>query len=46
MDYNQITSVSELANCYNLVMVNVYGNDVDGVDALTEHNIIVNYDPT
>lgn len=46
MDYNNITSVSELADCYNLVMVNVYGNDVESVDALTEHNIIVNYDPT
>ena len=46
MDYNQITSVEDLASCYNLVMVNVYGNEVGSVDALTEHNIIVNYDPT
>ena len=46
MDYNEITSVDALENCYNLVMVNVYGNDVSSVDALTEHNIIVNYDPT
>lgn len=48
MDYNQITSVADLADCPKLVMVNVYGNDVDteGVAALTEHSIIVNYDPT
>ena len=46
MDYNQITDIAELAGCYNLVMINVYGNAVTGVEALTEHNIIVNYDPT
>lgn len=48
MDYNKITSVSALANCPNLIMVNVYGNEVssDSVDALTDHSIIVYYDPT
>ena len=46
MAYNLITSVDALADCYNLVMVNVYGNEIESVDALTEHNIIVNYDPT
>ena len=46
MDYNKIKSVADLAGCYKLVMVNVYGNDVTGVDKLTEHDIIVNYDPT
>lgn len=47
MDYNAITSVADLASCYSLVMVNVYGNEIkDGVDALAEHDIIVNYDPT
>lgn len=46
MDYNQLTSVDALADCYHLVQVNVYGNDIDSVSALTEHNIIVNYDPT
>ena len=46
MDYNQITDISALESCYNLVMVNVYGNTVEGVEALTEHNIIVNYNPT
>lgn len=46
MDYNQLTSVDELASCYHLVIVNVYGNAIDSVSALTEHDIIVNYDPT
>ena len=46
MDYNAITSVSDLQNCYKLVMVNVYGNKIDGVRELTDHDIIVNWDPT
>lgn len=48
MDYNKISSVSVLEACPNLVMVNVYGNEInaDSVDALTDHSIIVNYDPT
>jgi len=46
MDYNKLTSVDALANNYRLVQVNVYGNDIDTVAALTEHDIIVNYDPT
>jgi len=46
MDYNKLTSVNALADCYHLVQVNVYGNDIDTVSALTEHDIIVNYDPT
>ena len=46
MDYNQITSVNPIASCYNLVQVNVYGNEIDNVDALKEHDIIVNWDPT
>lgn len=46
MDYNNLTSVNALANSYRLVQVNVYGNDIDTVAALTEHDIIVNYDPT
>ena len=29
-----------------LVQVNVYGNDIDSVSKLTDHDIIVNYDPT
>ena len=46
MDYNQITDISKLADCYNLVQVNVFGNMIKDVSALTEHDIIVNYDPT
>ena len=46
MDYNLITDIGVLENCYNLTMVNVYGNAVTGVEKLTEHDIIVNYDPT
>ena len=46
MDYNQITDISKLADCFNLVQVNVFGNVIKDVSALTEHDIIVNYDPT
>ena len=46
MDYNNLTDVSALGDCYHMVQVNVYGNEIDDVSALTEHNIIVNYDPT
>ena len=46
MDYNQLTSIDAIAGCYRLVMVNVYGNAIEDVSALTEHDIIVNYDPT
>lgn len=45
MDYNEIGDISALASCYKLVMVNVYGNPVSGMDALTERDIIVNYTP-
>ncbi len=46
MDYNKLTTVDALANNYRLVQVNVYGNEIETVAALTEHDIIVNYDPT
>ena len=45
LDYNEVTDVSPLATCYKLVMVNVYGSDVTGVEKLTERDIIVNYNP-
>ena len=45
-DYNWLTSLDPIANCYRLVMVNAYGNDISDVSNLTDHNIIVNYDPT
>ena len=46
MDYNRLTDVSNLASCVSLVQVNVYGNTISDVSALTQHSIIVNYDPT
>ena len=46
MDYNLLTSVDPLAKCYNLVQVNVYGNEITNVDALKAHDIIINWDPT
>ena len=46
MDYNNLTSITALANCYHLVQINVFGNDINQVSELTDHNIIVNYDPT
>ena len=45
MDYNKLTNIDLIADCYRLVMVNVYGNKIKDVSKLTEHNIIVNYDP-
>ena len=46
MDYNKLTSVDDISECFCLVQVNVYGNEIEDVSALTEHDIIVNYDPT
>ena len=46
LDYNQIYSLDAIAGCYRLVMVNAYGNPIKDVSALTDRNIIVNYDPT
>lgn len=46
MDYNALTAIDSLADCYHLVQINVFGNEISDVSALTEHNIIVNYDPT
>ena len=46
MDYNKITSITELENCYKLVLVNVYGNKIKSAKELSDHGIIVNWDPT
>ena len=46
MDYNLLTSVDSLADCFCLVQVNVFGNEIEDVSKLTDHDIIVNYDPT
>lgn len=45
-DYNWLTSLNDIAGCYRLVMVSAFGNEIKDVSYLTEHNIIVNYDPT
>ncbi len=46
MDYNLLTNVDALADCFCLVQLNVFGNEIKDVSALREHDIIVNYDPT
>ena len=46
MDYNLITNIDSLADCFCLVQVNVFGNKIADVSKLREHDIIVNYDPT
>lgn len=46
MDYNQISSIASLESCYKLMYISVYGYPVTGVNTLTEHSVIVNYDPT
>lgn len=49
MDYNpELADISFLANCHQLVQVNVYGTKVptDSVNALIDQSIIVNFDPT
>ena len=46
MDYNSnISSVDALANCPNLVQVNVFGTKVTDVSKLTAQSIVVNYNP-
>lgn len=46
MDYNYITSVAPLTDCYTLVQVNIFGNEIEDPEMLTETDIIINYDPT
>ena len=46
VDYNEIVNLDPVAACYRLVQVNAYGNEIYDVSALTDRNIIVNYDPT
>ena len=46
VDYNEIVDLDPIAVCYRLVQVNAYGNEIYDVSALTDRNIIVNYDPT
>ena len=46
LDYNKLKTLNPIADCFRLVMVSAYGNDIYDISKLTEHNIIVNYDPT
>ena len=46
MDYNAgLQSISALADCRNLIEVNVYGTKVTSVKELTSKGIVVNYKP-
>lgn len=47
LDYNpRIKSVSALANCHNLIEVDLFGTKVTDVSKLTNMSVIVNYNPT
>ena len=46
LDYNELDTLDPIADCYRLVLVSAYGNKITNISKLTEHNIIVNYDPT
>lgn len=47
MDYNEeLSSVTPLASCPMLILVNVYGTSVTDVSALKAMDVVVNYDPT
>lgn len=46
MDYNLLTNIDALEECFCLVQVNVFGNEIKDVSKLRDHDIIVNYDPT
>ena len=45
MNYNNISSVSALSTCRNLIRVDVNGNPVTNVSALEDSGVIVNWDP-
>ena len=48
LDYNNISNIDVLADCVNLVQVNVFHTNIttaEAVSALTERSIIVNYTP-
>ena len=47
MDYNEkISSIAELAECYLLITVSVYGTNVTEIEALTDRSVVVHYNPT
>ena len=48
LDYNNIANIDALADCENLVQVNVFHTNIgsaEDVKALTDRSIIVNYTP-
>ena len=45
LDYNNIYWVDPLAKCYNLIQLDIFGNPVSDVSALTDMGVIVNYSP-
>ena len=46
LDHNNITDISALTTCYNLVQVNVFQTGVTDVNALLEMDVLVSYNPT
>lgn len=47
IDYNKVKNLSPIAENINLIKVNAWDNPLseDGINALTQHEIIVNYNP-
>ncbi len=45
VDHNKLTTLDPIAECYRLVIVSAHGNEIWDVAKLTNHNIIVYYDP-
>lgn len=46
LDYNNISDISCLAGCINLIQVNVFRTNVSDVSALEDMDVIISYDPT
>lgn len=46
LDYNNISDISVLAGCYNLIQVNVFRTNVSDVSALEDMDVIISYNPT
>ena len=47
VDYNtDVDDVEPLADCPNLIKVDLFGTQVTDVSSLTQQSIIVNYNPT
>ena len=46
MDYNLLTNIDTLADCFCLVQVNAFGTRVKEVKQLTDYGVIVNFNPS